>query len=42
MKDVATASDAEGPLTLVSARTNLKLDKLTVYVLASGDLMPAK
>jgi hypothetical protein len=42
MKDVATASASDGTLTLVSVRTNLKLDKLTTYVLASSDLLPAK
>jgi hypothetical protein len=42
MQDVATASGSDGTLTLVSARTNLKLDKLTTYVLSSGDLLPRK
>jgi hypothetical protein len=26
----------------VSQHTNIKLDKLTTYVLATGDLLPAK
>ncbi len=42
MQDVTTANGTDGTLTLVSPRTNLKLDKLTAYVLASGDLLPRK
>jgi hypothetical protein len=42
MKDVQTVSSSEGTITLVSKRTNLKLDKLTAYVLASSDLLSAK
>jgi hypothetical protein len=42
MKNVEVAAGSEGAFALVSKRTNIKLDKLTVYVLASGDLLPAK
>jgi hypothetical protein len=42
MQDVETASGTDGTLALVSKRTNIKLDKLTTYVLAGGDLLPAK
>ena len=42
MKDVETASGSDGALALVSKRTNIKLDKLTTYVLASGNLLPVK
>lgn len=42
MKDVEYANGADGTLALVSKRTNLKLDKLTTYVLAGGDLLPTK
>ena len=42
MKDVDCSSGTDGALALVSKRTNIKLDKLTTYVLASGDLLPAK
>jgi hypothetical protein len=42
MKDVETASGNDGTITLVSKRTNIKLDKLTTYVLASSDLVSAK
>ena len=42
MKDVETASGSDGTITLVSKRTNIKLDKLTTYVLASSDLVSAK
>ena len=41
MKDVESAG-TNGTLTLVSKRNNIKLDKLTTYVLASSDLLPAK
>jgi hypothetical protein len=42
MKEVETLSSNDGTITLVSKRTNLKLDKLTTYVLATGDLLKAK
>lgn len=42
MKDVETAGGNDGAIALISKRTNIKLDKLTTYVLASGDLLPAK
>jgi hypothetical protein len=42
MKDVQTVIGSDGTITLVSKRTNIKLDKLTTYVLASGDLVSAK
>jgi len=42
MKDVDPRSGTDGALVLVSKRNTIKLDKLTTYVLASGDLMPAK
>ena len=42
MKNVETASGSDGTLTLVSQRANLKLDKLTTYVMASGDLQTGK
>jgi hypothetical protein len=42
MQDVTTASGSDGTLTLVSARTNLKVDKLTTYVLANGNLSGKK
>jgi hypothetical protein len=42
MKDVETVSRDDGTVTLVSKRTNIKLDKLTTYVLASASLLPAK
>jgi len=42
MKDVATTNGSDGAITLVSARTNLKLDKLTTYVLANTDLLSRK
>lgn len=42
MKDVECANRADGTLALVSKRNNIKLDKITTYVLASGDLVVAK
>ena len=42
MRDVATSGGSDGAITLVSAKTNLKLDKLTTYVLANTDLAPGK
>jgi len=42
MQDVETARGIDGSLALVCKRTNIKLDKLTTYVLAGGDLLPAK
>jgi hypothetical protein len=42
MKDVETVSGSDGTISLVSKRTNIKLDKLTTYVLASANLVSAK
>jgi hypothetical protein len=42
MKDVVAESGTDGSLALVSKQSNIKLDKLTTYVLASGDLLLAK
>jgi len=42
MKDVESVKDNDGALAIVCKRNNIKLDKLTTYVLANGDLMPLK
>ena len=42
MNDVETSSCSDGSVTLISRKTNIKLDRLTTYVLASGDLVSAK
>ncbi len=42
MKDVELADGNDGSLGLTSKRTNLKLDKLTTYVLANSALQPTK
>jgi hypothetical protein len=44
MKDVQTDRNADGTLALVSSHSNIKLDKSTIYVLASSELLatPAK
>ena len=40
MKNVESARSSDGAVTLTSKRLNLKLDKITTYVLAAGDLLP--
>jgi hypothetical protein len=42
LKDVESAKNSDGVIAIVSKSTNIKLDKLTTYVLATGDLLPAK
>ncbi|MGO9866042.1 MAG: hypothetical protein ACLPLR_20740 [Terriglobales bacterium] len=42
MKDVDSIRDGDGAVALTSKRSNLKVDKLTTYVLAKGDLLSAK
>ena len=42
MRDIATTGGSDGAITLVSTKTNLKLDKLTTYVLANTDLLSRK
>jgi hypothetical protein len=42
MKNVDTSTGNDGTLALLSKRSNIKLDKLTTYVLAGGDLLPGK
>jgi len=42
MKNVTTATSNDGTLALVSKQGNIKLDKLTIYVLSRGDLNAAK
>jgi hypothetical protein len=41
MKDVGSARNSDGTVTLTSKHSNLKIDKLTTYVLAASDLLPA-
>jgi len=40
MKNVEATRNSEGAVTLTSKSFNVKLDKLTTYVLATGDLLP--
>jgi hypothetical protein len=40
MKDVGSARNGDGTVTLTSKHSNLKIDKLTTYVLAASDLLP--
>jgi hypothetical protein len=42
MKDVESTKNSDGVIAIVSKSNNVKLDKLTIYVLATGDLLPAK
>ena len=40
MKNIEAARDGDGTVALTSKRSNIKLDKLTTYVLATSDLLP--
>ena len=42
MKNVESINGDNGGIVLVSKRTNIKLDKLTTYVLSNGELLPSK
>jgi hypothetical protein len=42
MKNVESARNKDGSVELVSDKSNIKLDKLTTYVLAVDELMPGK
>src|SRR6202162_553782 len=40
MKNVESSRNSDGAVTLTSKSFNIKLDKLTTYVLATGDMLP--
>jgi len=42
MKNVKSGSGADGSVVLVSSRSNIKLNKVTTYVLAINELLPGK
>jgi len=42
MKDVEATRSTDGSIALVSSHTNIKLDKLTTYVLGSSDVLLSK
>ncbi len=42
IKNVKSASGADGPVVLISSRSNIKLNKVTTYVLAIDELLPGK
>jgi hypothetical protein len=42
MKNVESTRNKDGAVELISERGNIKLDKLTTYVLAADELMPGK
>jgi hypothetical protein len=41
MKNVQSFRNPDGTVVLIDQRSDLKLDKITTYVLASGDMVPA-
>jgi len=41
MKNVQSSRNSDGAVSLTSKSFNIKLDKLTTYVLATGDMLPA-
>jgi hypothetical protein len=42
MNNVKSESGADGSVVLVSSRSNLKLNKVTTYLLAMSELLPGK
>jgi hypothetical protein len=42
MKNVNSTRNSDGAVTLISTHSNIKIDKLTTYVLAASDLLPMK
>jgi hypothetical protein len=42
MKNMESARNSDGAVTITSRHSNIKLDKLTTYVLATNDLLPPK
>lgn len=42
MKNVESTRNSDGAVTLTSTHSNIKIDKLTTYVLATGNLLPMK
>jgi len=42
MKNVTSASGTDGSVVLVSSHSNIKLNKVTTYVLAANELLPGK
>lgn len=42
IKNVTSASGADGTVVLLSSRSNIKLNKVTTYILAVNDLAPGK
>jgi hypothetical protein len=42
MKNVESTRNGDGAVTLTSKHSNIKIDKLTTYVLATGDLLSMK
>ena len=42
IKNVQSASSADGSVVLVSSRSNIKLNKVTTYILAVNELIPGK
>ncbi len=42
MKNVESTRGTDGTVVLISKRSNIKLDKVTTYAFAAGDLLPIK
>jgi hypothetical protein len=42
MKNVESTRNNDGSVVMICTRSNIKLDKATTYVLATGELVPAK
>lgn len=42
MKDMESASSSDGAIAIANRKSNIKLDKLTTYVLSSSELLRAK
>jgi hypothetical protein len=42
MKNVESTPGTDGSVVLVSSRSSIKLNKVTAYVLAVGELLPGK
>jgi hypothetical protein len=42
MKNVESTRNNDGAVAITCKRSNIKLDRLTLYVLAAGDLLPSK
>ena len=42
IKNVKSTSGADGSVVLVSSQSNIKLNKVTIYILTNDELLPGK